>query len=292
MTPAAKRWTVWAVLAVATGYAAIQVSGDGVRRAAHPRAGSSSMEVPASLRDPASPGIDRMLTELGRPRLSDGVVGHPFASGSWEPPATGKPKEEAGPPPFGYAYGGRFKDAAGERVYLLRGNDLIPVKRGDRLDGGYEVVGIEGDRLELMWIPGKRKVTLSLSSLVIPAAAGPGTASAAGVGPVISALERSSSAPLENRAVGSGGGPTAATGAAPIGAMAIGGAGQAIGSSGAVASNGAALGVAPTRSGVLGTPPASVAPIGTPPRGTGMTMLPSPTTPMPILPAPTGKLGQ
>jgi len=294
MTPAAKRWTVWAVLAVATGYAALQVSGDGVRRAGRPSAGLSDSALPAYRREPAPPGIDQMLTELGRTRLSDEVVGHPFVSGSWAPPATEKPKEAAGPPPFGYAYGGRFEDSTGERVYLMRGNDLIPVKRGDKLDGGYEVVGVEGDRLELMWLPGKRKVTLSLSSLVAPAAAGPRTAAVGGVGSTVAALERSAAVPPGSRSTGSGGGSAAPIGGVPFGATANGaGAGQAVGSaSGAVASSGSTLGGAPARSGVLGTPPANLPPIGSPPRGTGMTMLPSPTSPMPILPAPTGKLGQ
>jgi hypothetical protein len=298
MTPAGKRWALWIALALATGYAALQVSGDGSRRAARPHAKSNDEGTPAYRVEPAASGIKQMLAELGHARLSDEVVGKPFASDSWATsaaPAARKPNEAAEPPPFGYAYGGRFEDSAGAHVYLMRGNDLIPVKRGDKLDGGYEVVGIEGGRIDLIWLPGKRKVTLELSSLVGPAAPGSPTASARGVGATVAALEQSQTGNTSNRSPASDGGQAALVGAVPFaGAVPAASSGQAAGVSpgtAVAASGGAALGSVPARSGVLGTLPANLPAIGTAPRGTGMTMLPTPTSPMPILPAPSGKLG-
>jgi hypothetical protein len=291
MTPAGKRWTAWAVLAVATGYAALQVSGDDPRRTAPTRADASDAGSPG-FRDerPRAPEVRRMLAELGRSRLTDAVVGHPFASDSWAPRAPEKPKAVANPPPFGYAYGGRFEDANGAHVYLMRGNDLIPVERGDKLDGGYEVAGVKGDWLELIWLPGKRKVSLSLSGLAAPAIPGaPRTSSAGGVGSTVAALERSAggaTSPPSDSAGGQADGIVAIPFGAPLSET-----GVAQAASSSVASSAAALGSAPARSGVLGSPPANLPPIGSAPRGTGMTMLPAPTSPMPMLPAPTGKLG-
>ena len=301
MTPAAKRWTLWIALAIATGFAALKV---GVPDRLRPVPGRPEVQANAGRGDAS--GVHDLLAGLARSRLSGSVVGEPFASGNWAPAAVPeKSKKPADPPPFGYVYAGRFENASGAQIYLMRGNELVAIKRGDQLDGGYEVVGVEGDRLDLTWLPGKREVSIMLSSLVGSTATGPQIASVQTSSLPQPALQRSS-APGSGAApssgameAGSGGvlfgaSPSAVSAAAPS-ATNVDQSGPALSATISSASGPASPGVlggGAKPSGILGTPSAGTGTtIGSAPQSTGMPMLAAPLSPMPMLPAPSGKLG-
>jgi len=292
MTPAAKRWTLWVVLAVGTGAAAVHVT---LReRAARIAADAGTGAAGERLGSPRNEsGVTQLLAQIGRTRLSPEVLGKPFASGGWTAP-TSEVSKPSGPPPFGYVYAGRLKDESGARVYLARqnGDEVIRVKPGDKLDGGYEVLGIEGDRIDLIWSPGKQKLSMQLSSLVAPPAPGtpsaaapafgqPGMVSSAQTSLVAVAKALSASAERED--------PNPAPAAPNMPGYGFTPPTQALQ---APRAQGPALGVAPTSSGMLGAPPTSnLASIGTAPQSSSMPMSNTPAGSMAILPPPSGKLG-
>lgn len=87
-----------------------------------------------------------------------------FATRTWEaPPPPPPPASPAGPPapppkpeppplPFGYL--GQMREPGQPTViYLNRGSDVLAVKRGDRLAGGYRVGDIRNGQLRFHYLP-------------------------------------------------------------------------------------------------------------------------------------------
>lgn len=111
------------------------------------------------------------LTVPSRARLPSEVKGDLFAgpkpvvrAPKKPAPVVVEPKPSA--PPFPYKYAGWVNDGSGAvQVFLQKGNQLIPIKRGAMLDDGWRVDALTEDRIEVSFVPLGQQLTMSLASL-------------------------------------------------------------------------------------------------------------------------------
>jgi hypothetical protein len=186
--------------------------------------------------------------------------------------------------PFPYLYAGQLSLKDGRRhVYLMKGNDLVPINVGDVLDGVFKVTAISAAEFEVVHLPSATARVIQYASL--------------GTG---STLAQGEPAPLPTHAgavVSSAPGALAAgssaEGDSAFGAPAIAGSSPASPAPSSTASSGAVRsGSVPT--GQLGSsgPAAGAPPLGVAPTASGsMPGSPAPAGIMQTLPAPTGRLG-
>lgn len=81
-------------------------------------------------------------------------------------------------PPFPYKYGGRLDDRSGTiAVYLLKGNELIPIRKGDVLEGAWKIEALDDERIEVAFLPGGQQLSMLLASLTGEPAAKTGASS-------------------------------------------------------------------------------------------------------------------
>ena len=86
---------------------------------------------------------------------------NPFAPRSWEPPApapvaartvapvvVNATPPPAPPPPLPFRYLGQLSDGSDRVIYLGAGEQLLPARLGDTLDGGYKVVALSATQIE------------------------------------------------------------------------------------------------------------------------------------------------
>jgi len=113
------------------------------------------------LRNPSAPGMGkssatadqkdaRAASESKSPaipaRSTLGRFGSdPFSTHSWTPPP--KPAAPVAPvapvaPPLPYRFAGQFYRDSGTELFVAKGEEIIPVKEGDTLDGQYKVEGV------------------------------------------------------------------------------------------------------------------------------------------------------
>lgn len=85
---------------------------------------------------------------------------NPFAPRNWEPPAPAPvaartvapvvvtPAPPPAPPTLPFRYLGQLSDGSDRVIYLGAGEQLLPARLGDMLDGGYKVVGLSATQIE------------------------------------------------------------------------------------------------------------------------------------------------
>ena len=230
-----------------------------------------------------------LADRLRREWLSGEAIGELF--GARKAPGPGareasRPLVAAAAPvaaPFPYLYAGQLSLKDGKRhVYLMKGNDLVPINVGDVLDGVFKVTAIAAAEFEVVHLPSATARVIQYASL--------------GTG---STLAQGEPAPLPTHAstaVSSAPGSLAAGsstgGAAVFGAPVIAGSSPASPApSSASSSESVRSGPVPTgqlgASGPAGAPRLGVVP----PASGSMPTLPAPAGIMQTLPAPTGRLG-
>jgi hypothetical protein len=100
---------------------------------------------------------------LGEPRADL------FGSHSWQPPP---PKVIAAPPPkpvappVPYRFAGQLIQGERPEVLLAKGDSVIPVGKGDTLDGVYRVEAIDETQITLLYLPLKQKQTIPVFGVI------------------------------------------------------------------------------------------------------------------------------
>ena len=220
---------------------------------------------------------------LRREGLSGEAVGDPF--GAREAPRPGprvapRPFVAAAAPPapvaapFPYRYAGQLSLKDGTRhVYLMKGNDLVPIKVGDVLDGVFKVTAIAAAEFDVVHLPSATARVIQYASL--------------GTG---STLAQGEPAPLPTYASTA---VSSTDGAAVFGTPLFAGSSPASSApsstslSGSVRSGAVATGQLGSSGPAAGAPPLGVAPAAS----SSMPMSPAPAGIMQTLPTPTGRLG-
>jgi hypothetical protein len=111
--------------------------------AAAPRT-APAVPAPAAVPEPASAIPERAsLDQMGADPFN---VDPPAPVVAAPPPAPVKPA----PPPLPYRFAGRLHVGNTVEVYLTKGEELIPVKKGDKLDGQYRVEKIGRTEMTLV----------------------------------------------------------------------------------------------------------------------------------------------
>jgi hypothetical protein len=234
-----------------------------------------------------------LADRLSRGWLSGEASGDPF--GAREAPRPGarqapRPFVAAAPAPapvaapFPYLYAGQLSLKDGKRhVYLMKGNDLVPINVGDVLDGVFKVTAIAAAEFEVVHLPSATTRVIQYASL--------GTGSTLAQGEP-APLPTHAGAPVSS-APGSQAAGSSTGGAADFGAPVMAGSSPASPAPSSTASSGSVRsGSVPT--GQLGSSgPAAGAPaLGVAPTASGsMPVSPAPAGIMQTLPAPTGRLG-
>jgi len=161
------RWTLAATL-VATAVLALQPEPDAVALA-KPRASSSAATKPTSAR--AATTADKPWPPARRASGADWPAIPKAAVAAWQPPApppapvaprhtnTAQAAPEA--PPFPYTLIGRLEDRGVTRALLAGATRTIDAKVGDLIDGQWRVEAVEPSGLQLVWVPGGQRQTLS-----------------------------------------------------------------------------------------------------------------------------------
>jgi hypothetical protein len=105
------------------------------------------------------------LTRLERPAAQPPQA-DPFARRSFAPPA--RQQASAGPakpvaPPLPFRYMGKLTQNGKTEVFVLRGEDIISIAPGQRIDAEYRVERITDDAIRLTYLPLKARQTLELA---------------------------------------------------------------------------------------------------------------------------------
>jgi hypothetical protein len=202
------------------------------------------------------------------------------------------------PPPFPYKYGGRLDDRSGTiAVYLRKGTELIAIKRGDVLEGGWKIEALSTEHIEVSFVPGGQQLSMLLASLTgetgVPAGAFPSPATLTAQSPASSAPPASASSAAAQSAPSTGplvGGTVPAAPASPRASFA------AVARAGSLPAQASSAG--PEASSALPTgklgfdaPMSGSMPTGPAPTGTAMQIGPAPSGSLPTSPPPAGKLG-
>ena len=243
---------------------------------------------------------------LRREGLSGDAVGDPF--GARESPRPGprvapRPIVAAAAPPapvaapFPYRYAGQLSLKDGARhVYLMKGNDLVPIKVGDVLDGVFKVTAIAAAEFDVVHLPSATARVIQYASLDTGSALAQGepaplpTHASTAVSSTPGSLAARAAAAV---AAGSAAAGSSTDGAAVFGTPLFAGTSPASSApsstslSGSVRSGPVATGQLGSSGPAAGAPPLGVAPAAS----SSMPMSPAPAGIMQTLPAPTGRMG-
>jgi hypothetical protein len=284
----ASRWAMLAIAGAGAAASAYVVDSD------RPKVTPASSAAPARA-EQASASVHG-LANVERAPLSARMGADPFGNWIARPQAAPAAVEALPPPPppaFPYKYAGTVRHANGvTEAFLVRGGELVPIKAGALLDGGWRIEALTDERIEVTFVPASERRSLLLASLaeepksaaapesarMAPAAsyeqanAGPGVAEAAAA--------PSRAAPI----------PGVIAGGRAVAAAATPAASQAAPSIAAAVPGASASGATSTP---LGAPTAPTGtPLGTEPPAQGsMPLGAAPSGPFPKGVTPTGKLG-
>ena len=96
------------------------------------------------------PVVWQERAQLGEPRGNlFGVPAAPAAPVAAAPPAPAAPT----PPPMPYRFAGRVVREGVTQLLLAKENDVLPVREGDTLEGGYRVESIGAEEVTLLYLP-------------------------------------------------------------------------------------------------------------------------------------------
>jgi hypothetical protein len=145
-----------AAIAVALIAAASMVAGREKPAVEVVEARSSQIEKTAS-----APEID--LAKLERPQ-ADAPSNDPFAPRSFAPaPQAAAPQGPPGAPPLPFRYAGRVTQDGKTEVFVVRGEELITIAAGEKIDAQYRVDSITETRIGFTYLPLKKRQSLELA---------------------------------------------------------------------------------------------------------------------------------
>lgn len=269
----------------AVAAALLLLAGVSVHASTEPAAMIGPSASPAEARDliaADAPAKQNEWTEkIRRSREPTKIEGDPFTSKSWTPPPKASPPPVPTVPPFPFTFLGKLGQQGAEpKVFLMRGEQLYTVRRGDVLDGAYRVDAIGENGIDVTYLPLDKHQDVAYAD--ITPRPGPGSYAQSG-GPVYSSPQRFAAA--DSPAVAAPGNTEVGTPGTPGGSVAVARTAQS-------ASVGVAAGPASTDSGTTSASvPATDVPVPNPaaPGGT-MVMLPPPSGTLPTQPRPSGTL--
>jgi hypothetical protein len=111
--------------------------------------------------------VDIDLDKLKRGE-TDGSQNDPFARNSFAPPA---PQVADAPPPppsapqLPFRYFGKLTQAGKTEVYVMRGDDLISIAAGSKIDNEYRVERITDTAIAFTYLPMKTQQSLELGQV-------------------------------------------------------------------------------------------------------------------------------
>lgn len=85
------------------------------------------------------------------------------ATAAERPGQQATPVQPAEPPAFPYRWIGSMEDESGPRVFLASTDRTLSVRSGERIDAQWQLQGIQGRQLQLLWLPGGQVVQLGAS---------------------------------------------------------------------------------------------------------------------------------
>lgn len=93
--------------------------------------------------------------------------GDPFAARSFAPPAAARQAGaavEAAPsaPPLPFRYFGKIIEAGRLEVFVMRGDEVLGIAAGQKIDGDYRVESITDTSISFMYLPLKTRQTMDL----------------------------------------------------------------------------------------------------------------------------------
>jgi len=111
----------------------------------------------------ASPQID--LAKLQRSQ-ADAPQGDPFAPRSFAPPPqpqqAAAPEAPPAPPPLPFRYAGKLTQDGKTEFFVVRGEELVSIAAGEKIDAEYRVDSISESRIAFTYLPLKTRQSLEL----------------------------------------------------------------------------------------------------------------------------------
>jgi len=157
----ASRWAMLAIAGAGAAASAYVVDSD------RPSVTPASSVAPARAERPAA--SVHALADLERAPLSARMGADPFGNWIARPQAAPAAVEASPPPPppaFPYKYAGTVRHANGvTEAFLVRGGELVPIKAGALLDGGWRIEALTDERIEVTFVPASERRSLLLASL-------------------------------------------------------------------------------------------------------------------------------
>jgi hypothetical protein len=104
-----------------------------------------------------------------------------FGAQSWQAKMPQRAAKPMAPrvPAMPYRYAGKVLHEGRTKVYLAKGNEVFPVRKGETLDGAYRVQSIEKTQIRLLYLPLGRVQTIPVDSALPLAVAKPAPMAAA-----------------------------------------------------------------------------------------------------------------
>jgi len=135
------------------------------RPAPEPRQARSEPAAPARS-EPAVPPPEIDLAKLER-REAEAPQGDPFAPRSFAavkqaaaPRAPSRPEAPKGPPPLPFKYAGWMTQDGKTEIFIARGDELISIEVGQKVDAQYRVDSITDERIAFTYLPTKKSQSL------------------------------------------------------------------------------------------------------------------------------------
>ena len=118
----------------------------------------------AARSEPAVPPPEIDLAKLER-RETEAPQGDPFAPRNFAPArqaAVPRAAAEApkGPPPLPFKYAGWMEQDGKTEIFIARGDELISIAVGQKIDAQYRVDSITDERIAFTYLPTKKRQSL------------------------------------------------------------------------------------------------------------------------------------
>jgi hypothetical protein len=122
-------------------------------------------ERPSRIETKIEPAEDIDLSRLERP-AAEAPHNDPFARRSFAPPApqlaAAEPSRPVAPPlPFRYM--GRLTEHGKTEVFLLRGEEILSIAPGQKIDAQYRVDAVSASAIQITYLPLKTRQSLELA---------------------------------------------------------------------------------------------------------------------------------
>lgn len=153
------------LLALASGAAAFWVGYSASVRVESSAAGTSGAGgAPSSIPDSPPPGPAGVAMELpSRPAFPE-TDANPFSPPAWDAQSSAAPgSRRRAPPPLPYRFVGRVYQDSGTQLFIARGTQIFPARKGAVLDGEYRIESVSGTELAFIHLPSGHRQVMQLT---------------------------------------------------------------------------------------------------------------------------------